>query len=95
LRMFGIAAVNRAGARASRGRLFWRAIVLWLPTIAAVSASMNLIAALTRGGVNASPREIVLLLTLAGALIAAIICAARRPATGLHDRIAGTRLVPM
>jgi hypothetical protein len=95
LRMFGITAVDRIGARASRGRLFWRAIVLWLPTMAAVSASMNVVAELTRGGVNVSPGEMVLVLTLAGALVAAMICAARRPAAGLHDRIAGTRLVPM
>jgi eukaryotic-like serine/threonine-protein kinase len=96
LRMFGIAVVNRAGIRASRGRVLWRAIVLWLPTTIIVTVMTTLIAGITRENADVSPRTATIVsVALLAALIAAMIYAARRPAAGPHDCVAGTRLVPM
>ncbi|MEX2119400.1 MAG: protein kinase [Pirellulales bacterium] len=80
LRFLEVAVVDRAGARASRLRLFWRNMLLW--SIVLLGLGLLILLA-RRGGPSA-----------AFVLIIYWIVATFTAQRGLHDRLAGTWLVP-
>jgi hypothetical protein len=80
LRFLEVTVVDRAGARASRLRLFWRNMILWSIVLLGLGI---LILLATRG----RPRA-------AFVLIAYGMVATFTAPRGLHDRLAGTWLVP-
>jgi hypothetical protein len=99
LRLFGIAIVSRQGRRAGRVRLLSRWILAWLPPMALgilaggwvvmrLSPGMDHWAWL-RGEWTLGAMGIAGVLTLAGLAVSIL-----NPAGGVHDRLAGTRLVP-
>jgi len=95
--VFGVVAVKRDGSRAGRLRVFWRALVTWLPF---VLGSVGLVA--LGGLLYADPavfKDINVVLGTASALALALFAAlaivsALMPERGLQDRLAGTWLVP-
>jgi hypothetical protein len=95
LRVFGLSVVNRAGAPASRGRLFARWAFVWIPTIVATLFAAAIATSLAKSEPLFS---LTIGLSLLAALIAAmdfvILYAALRPVASIQDRLAGTRLVP-
>jgi hypothetical protein len=96
LRLFGFSVVNRSGALASRGRLFVRWILVWVPSLAAIVAMTEIAKAITNRETSLPVgTELGILFILMAALDAVVIYAALRPNAGLQDRLAGTRLVPM
>lgn len=96
LRLFGIAVVNRAGERASRGRLLTRWLVTWAPTVAAMLLINAFARALTKDAPHFSSMvDFALLLNLVIVVVAALVFAARNPKAGIADYATGTRLVPL
>jgi hypothetical protein len=90
LRLFGVALVDATGAEVSRWRALWRATLAWMPLIGlqlfADYASMPFgVHPTAAGAIVAS----LWLSTAVGTCWAIVV-----PARGLHDRIAGTWLVP-
>ena len=95
----GVAVVRKDGLRASRWRIFWRSLVAWSP----VAVSPVLIGLTVRTAprvAEAAEAGAILAPMAAGAVLAALFalaCAAGSltlPGRGLHDRLAGTTLVP-
>jgi hypothetical protein len=80
----GVTFVRRDGATASRGRLFWRALVAWSPLLPAMTLS-SLSMALK------SPRCAAFTL---GAVFGLALLSIALPRRGLQDRLAGTWPVP-
>ncbi len=99
-RILGLAVVQSDGRPAARWRCALRALLVWTPVAALLIAALWLEFGywLTRGEV----RPALWLLSLswaaswsAWALLAVFaVLAIRSPARGLHDRLAGTRVVP-
>ena len=85
LHLFGLAVLDRSGARASRGRVLWRNFLAGLPFVLSLPAVLLL--ALATDPVGAG---IALAVLVAGlALLSALL-----PERSLQDRLAGTWLVP-
>ncbi len=80
----GVTFVRRDGAPASRGRLFWRALVAWSPLLLAVRLSLFSMSEKNPGGPA---------LALVGVAGLALLSVAL-PQRGLQDRLAGTWPVP-
>jgi hypothetical protein len=96
LRVFGITAVNRAGAPASRWRLLWRSALVWIPLLVA----LLIITGIFRDVTNDEPAfslavEFSIVVFLIAATDFVAIYAMVRPNAALQDRLAGTRLVPV
>jgi len=90
LRMLGLAVVRQDGTPASGFRMLWRSFIAWSPVLL-----MGPLAALIIPSAGLSPGERAFLYLSYAILTAALtICAALLPQRGLHDRIAGTCLVP-
>jgi len=88
-RPFGVALVNRRGARISRVRALWRATVTWSPVIA--------LAFVLKYGpdvTDGSTAVFAIDLALVALVIAGAVWASQRPARGIQDRLAGTWVVP-
>ena len=95
--VFGVVAVKRDGSRAGRLRVFWRALVTWLPVL------FGLVGFVVLGGWLFADRavadDIIVILGVAsglalGLFAALAIVSALMPERGLQDRLAGTWLVP-
>jgi hypothetical protein len=90
LSMLGLAVVRRDGKQASRWRCGWRALVMWAPLAALLVAAVW-----TK---HAVPRPYWLPWVIYGSAIALLVsylpAALLMPSRGLHDRLAGTCLVP-
>jgi hypothetical protein len=86
LRIAGMACVRRDGVRASRRRVFWRALVAWSPLFLALFGSMQN----WYEPRNAALGEAVLCGLVCGLAILSIAM----PERGLQDRLAGTWPVP-
>ncbi len=80
----GVAYVRKDGARASRLRLLWRAIVAWGPVVLLFVVAVLAVA----GKLTWEPWLAIALLGLLAALSVAL------PQRGLQDRLAGTWPVP-
>jgi hypothetical protein len=88
-RPFGAVLVNARGARASRVRALWRAVVTWTPMgVALILVKTN----------PSPPAYSVGLLAIESALVigfgAAAAWAITHPSRSLQDRLAGTWIVP-
>jgi eukaryotic-like serine/threonine-protein kinase len=94
LRPFGMAVVTRRGSEASRLRLFWRAIVAWLPLFVGLPfiGALAFSSSADYGDYGYIFLGILLVIVLAwlGAAILALIW----PNRGVADRLSGTTLVP-
>jgi len=90
LRLFGVALVDSTGAEVSRWRALWRACLAWMPLI--VLQLLADYASLTLGMYPTVEWAVVASLWLLVGVGTAWAIAI--PARGLHDRIAGTWLVP-
>ena len=90
LRMLSLAIVKKDGAKASRLRIFWRSLIAWCPALL-LPKLMSLLAPLLGAVPEGSAVGMVLLLIPASGLL---VWAALLPERGLHDRLAGTCLVP-
>jgi len=84
--IFRLAVINASGQRAGIGRLFVRWAIVWLPLIVPIS----LVALLVQGAQDMAfgCTLVLLLLWIFGAIYAVV-----HPHQGLHDRLAGTRVV--
>jgi hypothetical protein len=97
MRVLGVVAVKRDGSRAGRLRVFWRALVTWLPFVLGSVGLMTLGGLLYgRPGVSDDIRLVTgtacaLALVLFGALA---VMSALMPERSIQDRLAGTWLVP-
>jgi eukaryotic-like serine/threonine-protein kinase len=90
LRMLGLAVVKKDGTPASRLRIFWRGVIAWSPAILAAVLMTMLIPVL--GEVSWGRGLLLGLILILAVCLAA--WAALLPDRGLHDRLAGTCLVP-
>jgi len=84
LAMLGIGAVTSTGQRESRGRMFWRCLLAWIPVFG-FPALMALLTPLA-GDISLG--------LLGTAYFALVSLSAFLPDRGLLDRLAGTYLVP-
>jgi uncharacterized RDD family membrane protein YckC len=90
LRLLGLAVVKKTGQPASGFLMLWRSFLAWSPVLL-----MGPLAALMFPSASLSTLEGILLVSGYIMLTACLmICAALLPERGLHDRIAGTCLVP-
>jgi eukaryotic-like serine/threonine-protein kinase len=105
LRLFGLAVVDRSGLPARRLRLLARWLLTWglVPAAGLIAVISFFLAAAAREVsaaklVNVDPHASSLLWTLGFVVsclvLAAIIYTVKHPSRGLHDRLAGTRIVP-
>ena len=90
LRLLGLTVVRSDGSRPSRLRLLWRAVIAWSPVIAFSLASLG-----WRSGPTGMPWQTTLEI-IAGSLafLGAVTWAGLFPGRGIHDRLAGTCLIP-
>ena len=87
-RLFGFAVVNKHGDLAGRGRMLVRWLIIWLPLALLVARFVfNHGTAMTPGTLFYLCAKSLFWLACAGLAVA-------RPERGLHDDMAGTRLVP-
>jgi hypothetical protein len=89
-RMFGIALVNHLGQPAGRLRLFWRALVAWVPLVLLLMAA----GATHQHKSPMDPTLAWIYASLFALWVAAAVWAVTRPTRGIHDRLSGTQLVP-
>jgi len=90
LRMLGVAVVKNDGAEASGLRMLWRSFLAWVPLLV-----VGLMAQWLFPAAGLAPAESFLLNFISVILaFSLMICAAVWPKRGLHDRLAGTCLVP-
>ncbi len=94
LRPFGMAVVTRNGSEASRARLFWRAIVSWLPLFVGLPFLLALAFGSSADYAEYGPILIGVLLVILFAWLGAAIFALVWPNRSLADRLSGTALVP-
>jgi hypothetical protein len=85
LRVVGVTFVRRDGRRASRLRVFWRALVAWVPLLLAVALAGGL-----KSVLGLFPAALVSALLLGGLAILSLAL----PKRGLPDSFAGTWPVP-
>jgi serine/threonine protein kinase len=88
MRTLGVEIVTVQGWLASRGRTFWRSVIAWSP-VAIVMANLALIAPLMHGELSKGWLAIFPL-----AYLALVVWSLTMSGRGLHDRLAGTWLVP-
>lgn len=90
LRLMGLGIVRADGRPAARWQCAWRALIVWVPIAALLYACVWVKAF--------APEQFLLqsgLWWLAAALVLGdIVLAIHRPIRALHDRLAGTHLVP-
>jgi eukaryotic-like serine/threonine-protein kinase len=84
LLLTGVTFVRRDGARASRLRVLWRALVAWSP----------MVLALVLCGISFAQRSSLSAALGTGAIVALTILSVALPNRGLPDRLAGTWPVP-
>ncbi len=84
LRLAGVALVGRDGTRAARWRVFWRALVAWVPVVASIGLYLS---------PKPSPLSALQWAGLAGLGVLVVISLAL-PRRSLPDRLAGTWMVP-
>jgi uncharacterized RDD family membrane protein YckC len=89
-RLFGFAVVNRRGEPASRGRLLWRWLIIWLP-LAVVVVRLALANATFQ---PMTTFTIAFLYVKTAIWLLCVAVAMWKPENGIHDDIAKTRLVP-
>jgi len=105
LRLFGVAVVNASGESATRSRLCWRWLIVWLPVggIGLIAAGGLTCAIAARTFTLEVPPDYIGPIAIVGwaattvaaaLLLVAGVYAALRPERGLADLLAGTRLVP-
>ena len=92
MRLLGIAVVNRHGLLVSRANSVWRVLIAWSPTIALwLYAAPSVLQ-------GREPEDTFMPIWLFALPILATVAGAMwtiaHPARGLHDRIAGTSVVP-
>ncbi len=90
LRTAGLMIVKKDGSNASRARVFWRALVAWLP----VFMLPVVVGRLAVGFGPASWEGAVAVSLVVVAVAGLAVWAALLPERGWHDRIAGTALAP-
>lgn len=88
-RLFGFSVVNKRGEPAGRGRMLWRWCVAWVPLLLLIVRYNFLMMGKPVGTGVAIFFGLKLLLWFA-----CFVAAAVTPEKGVHDEIAGTRLVP-
>jgi hypothetical protein len=99
-RLLGTEVVRRDGRPAGRLRCGWRALLVWLVPVALFAGARLLEDVYwgdwTPGTSLWTPAVLVpaMQILALGYLLAAVAVALSRPAVSLHDRLAGTRLVP-
>ena len=92
LRIFGIALVDKNGRAAARWRLLVRWLAIWIfPCLLFVS--QNIVFAIFHHTISGTAM-IAFACTAAVTWIAGLVVTLKNPARGLHDRLAGTWLVP-
>jgi hypothetical protein len=89
--LMGISLVRSNGRKASRLQCAWRALLVWLPVTALLRISFALETATWRG---ANLLGWVLWGWALAILAVYIVMALASPTRSLHDRLAGTHLVP-
>jgi hypothetical protein len=89
LRMAGMTFVRRDGKRASRLRVFWRALVVWSPLCLAPFALIPLF-----GKPDATAFRDLPFGLLGGLFLTLAVLSVALPKRGLPDRLAGTWPVP-
>jgi uncharacterized RDD family membrane protein YckC len=89
-KLLGMAVVRQDGSRATRWRCLWRAAIAWSVPLVAVPFILEV------GSWDLLPGEIEILVALLVVLFMPAVAAWAifRPSCGLHDRLAGTRVVP-
>ncbi len=90
LRLMGISLRRRDGRPAARWQCAWRTLLFWLPIMTALCLSLL---ALTPGPEFAGV-ALMLWVVAAGTLAGYVPLALTRPTWSLHDRLAGTYLMP-
>ncbi|HXP59794.1 MAG TPA: RDD family protein, partial [Dongiaceae bacterium] len=80
----GVTFVRRDGTPASRGRLFWRAVVAWSPLLSAIVLS----------AVAAAQKSPACMALSLGVVVGLALLSIALPQRGLQDRLAGTWPVP-
>jgi hypothetical protein len=91
LPLMGLALVRRDGRKAARWQCAWRALLVWVPVVVPLAACL---------WVKMEAPQFRLLHTglwwlAVAALLAEVILAPLRPQRALHDRLAGTYVVPL
>jgi hypothetical protein len=89
-RVFGFGVVTKRGEPATRRRMLWRWFLIWTPAL--VFAAFLGMAIVEMPGWRTG--RIVLLSVVGGVWLIGVAWAVLRPGRGLHDRIAGTWVVP-
>jgi hypothetical protein len=91
LRVLGLAIVKKDGAKASRLRILWRSLIAWCPALLLLPTLMARLVPLFGAlpGDRAMGMILVLIVTVSLWVWAALLLE-----RGLHDRLAGTCLVP-
>ncbi|HWN96180.1 MAG TPA: protein kinase [Methylomirabilota bacterium] len=96
LRLFGIAVVTRNGSEASRWHLVLRVLVLWAPVVGGAVLVLGLGAYLMEADAGwVRHFWVAVLMTSTVVLLGVMAFAGIRPAAGLQDLVARTRLVPV
>src|SRR6185503_6624925 len=94
LRPFGITIITRRGIEASRLRLFWRALVAWLPLFAGAPALAILASSTTEQSRASGGALISCLVVVAMIWIAGTVWTVLARIRGPQDSLAGTVIVP-
>jgi len=90
-RLIGLAVVTRDGNEIGRGRSLARTLIAWAPILAWLVSVANPI---VMGFGPASPVPALAISLAFGAMIAGVVWTIAAADRGLHDRIAGTWVVP-
>jgi hypothetical protein len=90
-RLIGLAVVTRDGSEIGRGRSLARTLIAWVPILAWLVLLPNPI---VMGFGPASPVPVLAISLAFGAMIAGVVWTIAAADHGLHDRIAGTWVVP-
>jgi len=90
-RMIGLAVVTRDGNQISRGRSIARTLIAWAPILAWLVLVPN---RTVMGFGPASPLPVLAISLAFGAMIGGVVWTIAATSRGLHDRIAGTWVVP-
>ncbi len=88
MRLLGLELVNRKGAPASRLRLAWRQLLIWLPLSALAITGVTIAAG------NPGSTQLVIFGVSLVLVAVATFTAWRQPSRGLTERLSGTLMVP-